>query len=88
MEDDAPVAAGDRLEPGLERVDLARRLRVHLAQERLAEVGSSAPEAADEALPPDDAELELADLEDGVARSSTRMPASSSTATSSQRFAW
>ena len=89
-QDDPAVAAGDLLEPRLERLDLARRLGVDLAQERLAEVGQlGAGEAADEALAADDPELEPPDLVDGVPRWSTWMPASSSTAiTSSQRLAW
>ena len=38
-EHDTPVAAGDRLEPRLDRLDFARRLGVDLTQQRLAEVG-------------------------------------------------
>src|SRR5687768_16864364 len=38
-EDEAPVAAGDRFEALLEGIDLLRGLRVHLAKQRLAEVG-------------------------------------------------
>ena len=48
---DAAVTPRNRLEPGLDRLDLARRLGVDLAQERLAEVGElCAGESADEAL--------------------------------------
>ena len=39
---DGAVAAGDLLEPGLDRIDLARRLGVDLAQQWLAEVGELA----------------------------------------------
>ena len=61
------MAAGDRLEPRLERLDLARRLGVDLPQQRLAEVGQlRAGEAADESLDADDPELEPADLVHGV----------------------
>ena len=58
-QDDPPVAAGDRLEPRLDRLHLARRLGVHLTQQRLAEVGQlRAGEAADEPLGADDADLD------------------------------
>ena len=58
-EDEAPVAAGDLLEPLLECVDLPRGLGVHLAEQRLAEVGDlGAGEAADEALRPGDPDLD------------------------------
>ena len=70
---DAPVAAGDRLEPALDRVRLGRRLGVDRAQQRLAEVGDlGAFEAADEALRADDADLVAADLEH--ARLAARAP--------------
>ena len=66
-QDDPAVAARDRLEPRLERLDLARRLGVDLPQQRLAEVGQlGAGEAADEPLGADDPELEPADLVHGV----------------------
>ena len=42
-ENQPPLAAGDRLEPGLERVDLTRRLGIDLAEEPLAEVGDLRP---------------------------------------------
>ena len=66
-EDEAPLAAGDRLESGLERLDLATRLRVDLAQEALAEVGDLRPrKPADEALRADDADLHPGQLEHDV----------------------
>ena len=66
-EHEAPVAPGDRLEPGLERVDLARRLGVDVAEQALAEVGDlGAGEAADEALHADDAHLHAGELEHHV----------------------
>src|SRR5580765_5007056 len=56
-EDDAELTPGDLLERAFERSDVLARLRVHAAQERLAEVGQRAPgEAADEALRPGDPE--------------------------------
>ena len=66
-EDDPLVAAGDRLEPDLERLDLARRLPVDLADRRLAEVGDlRAGKAPHEAFRPDDPDFEIAELEDRV----------------------
>jgi hypothetical protein len=65
QEHDAPVTAGDRLQPRLERLHLTRRLVVDLAQERLAEIGQlGAGEAADEPFQADDPDLEPVHLED------------------------
>ena len=67
-EDDGLVAAGDLLEPALERFHLERRLPVDLTQRRLAEVRDlGAGEAADEALRPGDPDLDIADLENDMA---------------------
>jgi G6PDH family F420-dependent oxidoreductase len=72
---DAPVAAGDGLEPGLQRVDLLRRLPVHLSQQRLAEVRDlGARESADKALAADDADVGAFEVAD------ERRQASASTA--------
>src|SRR5262249_26044542 len=57
---DPHVAVDDRLQPARERLRLDARLGVDLAQKRFSEVGQRrARKAADEALGPDDAELEL-----------------------------
>src|SRR5215210_6392966 len=57
----AQVAARDPREAALERLDLSPALRVHLAQERLAEVRQERSlEAADEALGPGDPDLDPA----------------------------
>ena len=64
-EHDPPVAARDRLQARPERVDLDRRLPVHLAQQRLAEVRNlRAGEAADEPLAADDADVGPVEVED------------------------
>ena len=66
-EDEAPVAPRDRLEALLQCRDLPGRLRVDLAEQRLAEVGDlRAREAADEALRPGDADLDPSELEHEV----------------------
>ena len=71
--DDVHAARGDRLR-------LGGRLGVHLAQERLAEVGQHrAGEAADEALAPTMPTLEPPATAAVRAPSSTRMPAAAST---------
>ena len=68
-QDDAAVAARDRLEPGLDRVHVSRRLAVDLAQERLAEVGQlGAGEAADEALHTDDPHVGAVHVQDRRSR--------------------
>src|SRR5581483_12212483 len=60
---DSQVAVHDLLQASGNRLRLARRLGVHLAQQRLAEVRENrAGEAADEALRADDAEIEVTDL--------------------------
>ena len=67
-EHDALVASGDGLEPQLERLDLRRGLAVDLAESGLAEVGDlRAGKAAHEALRADDADVDVAELEDRVA---------------------
>ena len=61
-QDDAQVAVDDLLEAGRERFDLGGRLRVQLAEQRLAEVRQRrAGEAADEALRPGDADRHAVD---------------------------
>ena len=62
-EHDPKVAVHDRLQALRDRLRLARRLRVHVAHQRLAEVRQRrAGKASDEALCADDAELETGDL--------------------------
>ena len=66
-EHDPLVAARHRFEPDLERLDLERGLVVDLPQRRLAEVRDlGTGKAADEALRPDDADLDLTQLEHDV----------------------
>ena len=60
------MTARDGLEPGLERLDLERRLVVDTAWSDSPKSGISAPEAAHEALRPDDAEVDARDADDGV----------------------
>src|SRR5262245_14208195 len=62
---DAAMAACDLLQPRLDSFHLGCRFAVHLAQERLAEVGQlRAGEASDEALRPDDADVHVSELDD------------------------
>jgi Nucleotidyl transferase of unknown function (DUF2204) len=62
QQDDPQVAVHDLLQPLPDRGRVVGGLRIHLAQQRLAEVRQCrAGKAADEAFRPDDAELELAD---------------------------
>ena len=57
----------DLLEPDLQSLDLERSLLVDLTQRRLSEVRDlGAGETADEALRPDDADLDLAELENDM----------------------
>ncbi len=66
-QDDAAVAAGDRLEALLERGHLVAGLLIEPAEERLAEIGDlGTREATDESLAADDADLDALDLDHGV----------------------
>ena len=61
------MAARDRLEPALQRVDLERGLVVDVAEQALTEVGDfCSGEASHETLDADDPDLDAADLEDDV----------------------
>jgi hypothetical protein len=61
-ENDAQVAVHESLESLRDRLDVARGLRVHASEQRLAEVGQHvAGKAADESLHADDAQLEPLD---------------------------
>ena len=68
----------DRREALLEAVDIARRLRVRLAEERLAEVRPLLSEAADEALHAGDPDAHAGTGRIACERSSTTTPASAS----------
>src|SRR5437867_4206036 len=61
QERDAQSATGDGAKPALERLDVSGRLRVRLAEERLAEVGPAVVEAADETLHGGDADADTLD---------------------------
>lgn len=66
-EDYASVAAGDGLEAVLESSDLVACLTIDLPQKWLAEIRDlRTGKASDEALAPDDADVEATDLEDRV----------------------
>jgi hypothetical protein len=66
-EHEPTLAPGDRLEAGLEGLDLTRRLRVDLAEEALSEVCDlGARKPAYEALRPDHADLQVGRLENDV----------------------
>jgi len=63
---DAQPATGDRLQAAVERLDVPRRLRVRLAEKRLAEVRPAVLEAADESLHGRDADADTPDRQDRV----------------------
>jgi len=69
MQEDEPlVAAGDLLETAFERLDLQRRLLVHVAKGGLSEIGDlRSGKPSDESLRAHDPDLGFADLEDRVA---------------------
>src|SRR5436190_18621345 len=66
QERDPKAAAGDGLQGAIERLDVPRRLRVRLAEERLAEVRPAVVEAADESLHRRDADADALDRQDRV----------------------